>query len=134
MDPVAYPWLTANAQWKPVSVILQAADVSMRFFVNTTGVDYRVREVAANFRVTSTSGTLDIERTTSTTAPGSGTTQLTGTMSLSGTANTTVNGAVKEEPDVLRNGDSLSAKLAGTLTGLADCCVTVMLEPVPVGI
>lgn len=90
---------------------------------------YSLVEVGVRFGTASTSGTLQIERTPSGTAVGSGTNLLTGTVSLAGTTNTVVSGfpssTVSFANQVLAPGDSLSLIFAGTLTNLANAVITV---------
>lgn len=86
--------------------------------------------VSAVFTTASSSGTLQVESASGTTALGSGTSQLSSALSLSGTANTTVNGVLIASPTVLNAGDRLGIILAGTLTSLAGCCVTITLKRV----
>lgn len=87
----------------------------------------QVSGVSVTFGTASTSGTADLVKMTGTTAVGSGTTTLTGTMSLAGTANTPVNGTLTSTIATLQlaKGDRLGLKLAGTLTSLANCNITV---------
>lgn len=92
------------------------------------GETYVVVAVSTVFGVTSSSGTLQIEVASGTTAVGSGTNQLTGTMSLAGTANVVVNGTVIATPTTISAGSRLNIILAGTLTGLANCNVTIALK------
>lgn len=89
---------------------------------------WQVVGVSARAGTASSSGTLQVEVAGAATAVGSGTNQLTGTMSLSGTASTTVNGTVIGTPTVLSAGKALNIILAGTLTGLANCAVDIVLQ------
>jgi hypothetical protein len=95
---------------------------------------YALMGVAVRFSTTSTSGTLQIEKTPSATAVGSGTNILSGTVSLSGTANTVVFGypssSVAAATNLLSNGDSFSAIFAGTLTGLVGMTITLYIARV----
>lgn len=109
-----------------IGPIAAAAAVSQAFPVRL-GLA-KLKGVSAVFTTTSTSGTLDIEKLTGTTAPGSGTTQLTGTISLSGTANTIVSGTVIASPASFALGDRVGLKFAGTVTGLVGCYVTLTFE------
>lgn len=90
---------------------------------------YSLVSAFVRFGTASTSGTLQIERTPSGTAVGSGTNLLSGTVSLAGTANTVVNGflasSLSAANQTLSPGDSLSLIFAGTLTGLANCTITL---------
>jgi len=71
--------------------------------------------------------TLDIEKLTGTTAPGSGTSILATTFDLKGTINTVVQktGLDLSTARQLVNGDRLCLKLAGTTTAVAGCQVTL---------
>jgi hypothetical protein len=103
--------------------------VSHTIFVNDTlSGTYVVAGVSAVFGTTSTSGTLQIEVATGTQAVASGTNQLTGAMSLSGTANTTVNGTVIASPTTITAGSRVNLIFAGTVTGLANATIKVVLK------
>jgi hypothetical protein len=116
----------ANAVNQPIFVTPPSASAA-------TGAlplgQYSLVSVSVRFSTASTSGTLQIERTPSATAVGSGTNLLSGTVSLAGTANTVVNGfpsaSLAFASQVLTPGDSLSLIFAGTLTNLANAIVTV---------
>lgn len=114
-----------------IQSFLSATSVSRTVFVvdNVSG-SYVLAGITVTFGTTSTSGTLQCEVASGTTALGSGTNQLTGAMSLSGSANTPVNGVLIASPTVLNAGDRLGVILAGTLTGLANACITIMLRRV----
>lgn len=110
---------------------LVAASTSLTAFVNDTlSGQYVVAGVVATFGTTSTSGTLQVEVATGTQATGSGTNQLTGAVSLSGVANTPVNGVLIAAPTTIVAGARVNLILAGTLTGLANACVSVILQRV----
>lgn len=110
---------------------LGASSASLTAFVNDTlSGQYVVAGVSAVFGTTSSSGTLQIEVATGTQAVASGTNQLTGTVSLSGTAATTVNGTLIAEPTTITAGSRVNIILGGTLTGLANCVVSVVLQRV----
>lgn len=94
---------------------------------NVTGT-YQVAGVTAHFGTTSTSGTLQVEVATGTQAVASGTNQLTGTMSLSGTANTPVNGTVIAAPTTITAGSRVNLIFAGTVTGLLNASIKVVLK------
>ena len=83
--------------------------------------------VSVCFSVASTSGTLQLERLTGTTAPAAGTAILSTTISLSGTANTVVShqGNALTAARVLKEGDRLAFIDAGTLTNLVGLHVTL---------
>lgn len=106
-----------------------AATTSFTLCVNdNVSGTYQVAAVSTVFGTASSSGTLQVEVATGTTALGSGTNQLTGTISLAGTANTTVNGTVIASPTTITAGARVNIILAGTLTSLANCSVTVALQ------
>lgn len=112
---------------------LAATSTSLTAFVNDTlSGQYTLAGVTATFGTTSTSGTLQVEVATGTQATGSGTNQLTGTVSLSGTANTPVNGTLvaTASKTTIVAGARINLILAGTLTGLANGCVSLVLERV----
>jgi hypothetical protein len=110
---------------------LGATSASLTLFVNDSlSGQYVVAGVAVSFGTTSTSGSLQVEVATGTQAVGSGTNQLTGTVSLSGTANTTLNGTVIATPTTISAGNRVNVILAGTLTGLANACVSLVLQRV----
>lgn len=98
------------------------------FLSDTVSGTYQVAAASAVFGTTSTSGTLQVEVATGTQAIASGTNQLTGTMSLSGTANTVVNGTLIATPTTLTAGSRINLIFAGTVTGLANCTVNVVLK------
>lgn len=100
------------------------------FVVDNVSGSYVVAAAAASFGTASSSGTLQVEVAGTGVAQGSGTNQLTGTVSLSGTANTPVNGTLIASPTVITAGSRINIILAGTLTGLANGCVNVVLQRV----
>lgn len=93
---------------------------------------YQLVSVEEVHGTASTSGTLDIEKCTGTTAPGSGTSMCTGTLSLSGTANTTVAGTLSSTAadTKLADGDRIAFDFSGTLTNIVGCVVTIVLRPI----
>lgn len=108
---------------------LGASSTSFTMFVNDgLSGTYQIAAVAVVFGTASSSGTLQVEVATGTTAVGSGTNQLTGTVSLSGTANTAVNGTLIAAPTAIAAGSRVNVILAGTMTSLANCCVNVVLQ------
>lgn len=110
---------------------LGASSSSQTIFVcDTVSGNFQIAAVSVSFGTASSSGTLQVEVATGTQAVGSGTNQLTGTVSLSGTANTTVNGTLLASPATIVAGNRINIILAGTLTSLANCCVTVILQRV----
>lgn len=133
MEANPYPWLTPNGLWKPISILFPTATPAVSAAVFVSDGYYRVRGVRETHATASTSGTLQVEKLTSGTAPGSGVNQLTGTMDLAGTASTPIAGTVIEPPDIINPGESVGLVFAGTLTNLVGCCVTVHLERVRKG-
>ncbi len=71
-----------------------------------------------------------VEKLTGTTASGSGTAMLTATIALNGTANTVLSGTLVATKATLRvaAGDRIGIVLSGTLTGLANCNVSIALK------
>jgi hypothetical protein len=113
------------------TALLTATSASQTIYVNpSVGGTYVVAGVTATQGTASSSGTLQVEVATGTQAIGSGTNQLTGTVSLAGTANTPVNGTVVASPTVITAGSRVNLILAGTLTSLANCVVSVVLQRV----
>lgn len=110
---------------------LGASSASLTAFVNDTlSGQYVVAGVSAVFGTASSSGTLQIEVATGTQAVASGTNQLTGTVSLAGVAATTVNGTLIAAPTTITAGSRVNIILAGTLTSLANCVVSIVLQRV----
>jgi len=113
------------------STTLTASSTSQTIWVNpNVGGTYKITGATVTFGTASSSGTMQVEVATGTQAIASGTNQLTGTMSLSGTANTPVNGTVIASPTTIAAGSRINIILAGTLTSLANCVVTVSLARV----
>lgn len=109
---------------------LSATSVSQHAFVApSTDAKYKVVSVSARFKTASTSGTLNVEVAKTTVATGSGTNQLGTALSLSGTADVTVNGQVTN-PTIFDYTSVLNLIFAGTMTSLADCVVSILLERV----
>lgn len=83
-----------------------------------------------SYAVASSSGTLQVEKLTSTQAPDGGTNMLVSTISLSGTANTVITGTPSATPvsKTLEAGDRICLKDAGTLTGLSNLTVLIELQ------
>lgn len=90
---------------------------------------YSLVAVTVAYGTASASGTLQVEKTPSGTAVGSGTNLLTGTINLASTPNTTFNGTLVSSPTTLQlnPGDRISLVLGGTLTSLANCAVSLFL-------
>lgn len=86
-----------------------------------------VRKVKAVWETASTSGTLQIERLTGTTAPGSGTNILASTIDMSGTANTVVSRRKFEltSGKKIKENERLALVDGGTLTSQAMLTVTI---------
>jgi hypothetical protein len=114
-----------------VKTDLTATDASRHIFMAHRAC--RVKSVKYVHTTGSTSGTLQIEKLTGTTAAGSGTVLLTGTIDLSATtvANTVTSGALIATVAslTLAAGDRLSIKIGGTMTSIAGAVVSVMLAP-----
>lgn len=91
----------------------------------------RVKAISAVFSVASTSGSMNLQKNTGTTAPGAGSQLLSGSMSLSGTANTVVNGSLVASVATLTlaAGDRISVSLGGAMTSLAQCQVSITFAP-----
>lgn len=117
-----------------ISFTLTAASTSLPVFVAND--DYIVEGITATFGTASTSGTLQLEKCTGTTALASGTNVLTGTISLSGTANTPVSGTLSANPITLSlaSGNRLNLIVAGTMTNLATAVVTIYLKRALTGV
>ena len=114
---------TKTIIWKPL-----VTDLTQAIF--TADEAYIVTAVSEVHGVVSASGTLQIEKLTGTTIPGSGTSILTGTINLAGTINTVVAGTVTSTvaTKTLAVGDRLGGVLAGVLTGLLGATVTITLS------
>lgn len=106
----------------------QNVTASETIFVNDTLKSFIVNSVSVRFGTASTSGTLQIEVAGAAVAVGSGTSQLSSTISLAGTANTNNAGSLIGQPTVITPGAALNAVLGGTLTNLANCCITIELQ------
>jgi hypothetical protein len=110
---------------------LGASSASLSAFVNdNVSGQYVIAGVTATFGTASSSGTLQVEVATGTQATGSGTNQLTGTVSLAGTANTPVNGTLIAAPTTIAAGSRVNVILGGTLTGLANGAIAIVLQRV----
>ncbi len=92
---------------------------------------WRVKACAIVCSSTSTVPTVDVQKDTGTTAPGSGTTVLTGVMTFSATANTVVLGTLVSTVATLTlaAGDRLTVKFAGTVGSIINAIVSVLLVP-----
>lgn len=109
---------------------LTATDATRTAMVCTRAC--RLKAVKEVHTTASSSGTLQLEKATGTTAPGSGTALLTGTMTLAGAANTPVSGVLIATVASLTFavGDRLNLVIAGTMTNLVGSKVTIGLVPV----
>lgn len=110
-----------------ITTYMDASSIDKWIF--TADAAYEVVGAKVIFAVTSTSGTVDVKKSSTVQAPASGSTVLTGNIAMSGTANTVVSGtpgagAVPQ----LAAGNSLSACFAGTMTGLVGGVLTVYLK------
>lgn len=113
----------------PITFVANALSVSSTIFIADAA--YQIVGCRAVWGVAGGLGAvLDIEKCTGTTAPGSGTALLASTIDLTGTANTVATGTLTSTTSSLQlaAGNRLTAKLAGTLTGLVGCCITVLLK------
>lgn len=114
-----------NAILSLVSIPLTASSATQWGF--TAPRAGRLESVSSIFTTASSSGTLQISKDTGTAAVGTGTTLLTGTVALSGSANTVSNGTLIATVASLTfaAGDRISLVIAGTMTSLAGCNVTL---------
>lgn len=94
------------------------------------GATYKLVAVSERHSTASSSGTLQVEVAGAAVAPASGTNQLTGTISLAGTANTNVSGTIIAAPTTITAASSVNFVIAGTMTNLAGCIVTVSIARV----
>lgn len=126
---------TISPSWSPVSYYeyvtlpLTATSTSLTAYVAPNdSTTWQVVAVSARFGTASTSGAVQVEVAGAAIAVGSGTNQLTGTVSLAGTTNTTVNGTIIASPTVLSAGGAVNVIVSGTMTSLANCQVTIVLQ------
>lgn len=137
LDPQPLKVLNQNF-FKPISGIVQGAAAQTAanygtFFVADRA--YYVVSVSQNHRVAGTDAgavTVSVEKCTSGTAPNSGTDILATPFSLKAAINTPQFGtfSTNNEARILRKGDRLILKDAGTLTDVEDVCVTVLLAQI----
>jgi len=122
-----------NKDMQSVTVRLKSTDAATAgnystFFIATRPVE--VMEIHAIWATASTSGTLNVERLTGTTAEGSGSNIIGTAIAMSGAANT-VN--TKKTVDITNRllvaGDRLALVDAGTLTNQVNLVVTVLIKP-----
>ena len=109
-----------------------AADTSQRLGIAPFAME--LVSVKVNFGVTSTSGTMMIGKGVDTEAIGGGSEVncLSGTIDLSGTADNQVAGSLHatQANYQFAAGNTIVMTLGGTLTGLADCCVTLEFKQI----
>lgn len=112
-----------------VTEALTATDATRTVMIATRVL--RLKSAKVVWTTGSSSGTLQLEKCTGTTAPGSGTVLLSGTMTLAGTGNTVVSGSVLTTVASITfaAGDRLGIVIAGTMTNLVGCRVTFGLNP-----
>lgn len=112
--------------------IAAASGTTGNLFICPTG--YQVVAVREIHAVAGGSGaTVQIEKLSGTTAPGSGTAILTAALALNGTANTLQTAPAANitlSAATGKAGDRYGYVLAGTLTGLANCLVQVSIARV----
>lgn len=89
---------------------------------------WKVKAASWRFTTASNAGTGTIEVAGAAVAPGSGVAQQTVASSLAGTANTTVNGTISGTPTTIAAGSALNIVTGGTMTSVAGCVVTVVLQ------
>lgn len=92
---------------------------------------YNLSGISIRYQATSASGTVDVTQDHQGTSPGGGTSVLTGTISTSNgpTVNLQVAGTLTSNPITISQGDCLTVKLAGTITGLTNLIVIANLQP-----
>lgn len=128
--PVAFESLTNKIFYLPFILPGTTAQTSTNyssiFIVPQTMVLLGVKEVHA---VAGSGGTLQVQKLTGTTAPGSGTNMLSTTISLTATANTVQTGVLSTVlTDVqLKAGDRIGLVLSGTPTNLQNLNVVLQL-------
>lgn len=130
MEPLEFTALAAaNAVTTTVFINPPSASAATGF--PPLGI-YQVIGASLVFSTASAAGTVQIEKTTGTQAPGSGTNLLTGTMSTAGAANTVVNGTVVVNPNTrtLAAGDRINVVIAGSQTGIVNLCVNIYVTRV----
>lgn len=90
---------------------------------------YVVKSIKAFYSTASSSGTVNIYKTVSGTAIGSGIALLTTAISTAGTANTLLFGSLKTDGSItLKENDVLGLVSGGTLTSLANLSITINLQ------
>lgn len=112
-----------------ITKTLSATDLSQAIFTADAG--YVVSNISVVWGVAGgAAAVLNVEKLTGTTAPGGGTTMQGGTVDLTATANTVTTPALTATASVLQlaSGDRIGIKLAGVLTGLLGCVVTITMR------
>lgn len=114
--------------YEHIVIPLSATSVAQYVFISPGA--YKVASVRTVFATTSTSGTLNVEKLTGTQAPGSGVAVLAAPALLSGTVNTDVSSALNATASnyTLAAGDCLATVIAGTMTGLANALLVIVLQ------
>lgn len=107
-----------------------AADYSVFFIVPAPAVITAFSEVHTTAGTDVGAVTLDLEKLTGTTAPGSGVSALNATLSLKATANTVQNATVTLTASnrTLAKSDRIALKLTGTPTSLANVSTLMTLQ------
>ncbi len=116
----------------PIDVTIPIVAATVSETVWTAPFAAELVAVSEVHRVASSSGTLQVQKLTGTTAPGSGTNLLTGTINLAGTANTVAAGTLIATTATKRlaAGDRLGITIGGTMTSLAGGVVVLTLKQV----
>lgn len=114
----------------PIPTATDAVDQNCWICAGPTGTVYELVAVSEVHTTASTSGTLQLEKCTGTTAPGSGTDLLASTISLSGAANTVLNGTLgtTRSDRVFVVGDRLALDFGGIVTSLVNAWITIYLK------
>lgn len=121
--------LAPISYYEYVSFPLTATSATQTVYtVPNDSCTWKLVAASARFGTASSSGTLQVEVAGAAVAAGSGTVQLTGTVALSGTADTTKNGTLIAAPTTVSAGTAVNAVIAGTMTNLANCSVTLVFQ------
>lgn len=123
------PLINGTAGDLPITAFLTATDVTRAILVCQR--PFTLVAASSVFATASVSGTVNLEKLTGTTAPGSGIALLQAVLALSGTANTVANGTLTATAASLNFavGDRLGIVIAGTMTSLVGGIVTALLVP-----
>ena len=113
-----------------VATATDAVDKNAWICAGPTGSVYELVAVSEVHSTASSSGTLQLEKCTGTTAPGSGTDLLSSTISLAGAANTVLSGTLSatRSDRIFVAGDRLALDFGGTVTGLVNAIVIIYLK------